>query len=223
MAHRVSLFPPAKRRQPQEESDLQSLLGPPPLLEGEDAVAYDALKSRILSAVKPQDAIEEIWVRDILDLLWETTRLRRQKAKLMHASARSGLYTLLRPLVDDLEMLRAPFLHDASSDETHYASLEELIRGWVLGEPEAVKEVKQILGRAGLDKESIAAQTLAVNCDVFEKIDRMIMQTEARRHVVLREIDRRRDALARRLREVSAEIVDGKFAVIAPPDREAAE
>ena len=192
------------RLAPEEESDLQSLLGPPPVLEGEDASAYEALKFRILSAVKPEDAIEQMWVRDVLDLLWETTRLRRLKAKLMHAAAHEGLERLLRPLVD-------------------YTSLAKLVQGWALRNPETVKEVNEILRQAGLGEEAIAAQTLAAELDTFEKIDRMIMQTEARRHVVLREIDRRRDVLARRLREASAGIEDGKYALIAPPAQEAAE
>jgi hypothetical protein len=189
---------------PKKEPDLQSLLGPAPVVEGEDASAYEALKFRILSAVKPEDAIEQMWVRDVLDLLWETTRLRRLKAKLMHAAAHKGLMRLLRPLV-------------------HYTSLDELVKGWALRNRETVKEVNEILKQAGLGEEAIAAQTLAAELDTFEKIDRMIMQTEARRHVVLREIDRRRDVLARRLREASAGIEDGKYTLIAPPAQEAAE
>ena len=192
------------RLAPEEEPDLQSLLGPPPVLEGEDASAYEALKFRILSAVKPEDAIEQMWVRDVLDLLWETTRLRRLKAKLMHAAAHEGVKRLLRPLV-------------------HFTSIDELVQGWALRNPETVKEVNEILRQAGLGEEAIVAQTLAAELDTFEKIDRMIMQTEARRHVVLREIDRRRDVLARRLREASAGIEDGKYALIAPPAQEAAE
>jgi hypothetical protein len=192
------------RRQLEKEADLDSLLGPPPLLKGEDATAYQTLKIRILSAVKPEDAIEEMWVRDILDLLWETTRLRRLKAKLMNVAAHEGLKSILRP--------RVSFLY-----------LDDLVEGWAQRNPEIVTKVMLILKSAGLDEEDIAAQTLAVECDTFEKIDRMIMQTEARRHVVLREIDRRRDALARRLREVSAQIEDGEFKVIAPPDRKLAQ
>ena len=71
-------MPRQVRLAPEKEPDLQSLLGPPPVLESEDASAYEALKFRIFSAVKPEDAIEQMWVRDVLDLLWETTRLRRQ-------------------------------------------------------------------------------------------------------------------------------------------------
>jgi len=90
---------PAMGRRPEREY-LDSLLGPPPLLEGEDATAYHKLKISIFSAVKPEDAIDEMWVRDILDLLWETTRLRRLKAKLMHVAAHEGLENILRPRVD---------------------------------------------------------------------------------------------------------------------------
>ncbi len=53
---------------------------------------------RIRSAVAPNDIIEEIWARDVLDLLWETLRLRRLKAKLMRAAAHERLDELLRPL-----------------------------------------------------------------------------------------------------------------------------
>jgi hypothetical protein len=45
-----------------------TLLAPPPLIEGENALAYGELINRISSAVKPKDILEEIWVRDVVDL-----------------------------------------------------------------------------------------------------------------------------------------------------------
>ena len=75
-------------QQPSESNrDLQSLLGPAALLEGEDPSAYDELWRRMKTAVAPADTIEEMWVRDIVDLLWETLRYRRLKAKLMQSAA----------------------------------------------------------------------------------------------------------------------------------------
>jgi len=62
-----------------------ALFGPPPLLEGEDAAAYDELLVRISGAVKPTDIFEEIWIREIVDLVWGAFRLRRLKANLMTA------------------------------------------------------------------------------------------------------------------------------------------
>jgi hypothetical protein len=55
------------------------LFGPPPLIEGEDAAAYDELLLRISAAVKPADILEDIWVREIVDLVWSAFRLRRFK------------------------------------------------------------------------------------------------------------------------------------------------
>ena len=48
--------------------------GPAPLIEGEDAGVYDELLLRISAAVRPHDIFEEIWVRDIVDLVWEAFR-----------------------------------------------------------------------------------------------------------------------------------------------------
>jgi hypothetical protein len=67
--------------------------GPAPLIEGEDAGAYDELLVRISSAVRPADIFEEIWVRDVVDLVWEALRLRRLKA------GAKALAQNLRPLV----------------------------------------------------------------------------------------------------------------------------
>jgi hypothetical protein len=63
------------------------LFGPPPLFEGEDPKAYDEFLTRISTAVKPVDIIEDIWVRDFVDLTFDVFRLRRLKANVMMANA----------------------------------------------------------------------------------------------------------------------------------------
>lgn len=203
MSRKTPPLAPAEPPRAEPPADLQSLFGPAPLLAGEDASAYEALKGQIRAAVAPNDVIEEIWVRDVLDLLWETMRLRRLKAKLMQAAAHEGLDKLLRPLTGMLEP-------------------QDLSKAWARRDASSVKKVDALLQQAGLDQEAIAAQTLAVKLDAFERIDRMIMQTEARRNMILREIDRHRDVLARRLREASAMIEDAEFAVIGAPEADAA-
>jgi hypothetical protein len=55
------------------------IFGPAPLIEGEDAAAYAELLVRISAAVKPADILEDIWVREIVDLVWSAFRLRRFK------------------------------------------------------------------------------------------------------------------------------------------------
>jgi hypothetical protein len=70
------------------------LFGAPPLLAGEDAAGYDELLARISSAVKPSDVIEEIWVRDIVDLTWEIFRWRRLKTGIL-AMAQSPVHSFI--------------------------------------------------------------------------------------------------------------------------------
>src|SRR5882724_9345772 len=82
-----------------ERAGRLALFGRPPLLEGEDTAAYDELLVRISGAVKPTDIFEEIWIRDIVDLVWEAFRLRRLKACLMTAGARKALTKGLAPVV----------------------------------------------------------------------------------------------------------------------------
>ena len=42
-----------------------ALFGPPPVIEGEDAAAYEQLLARICAAVKPVDIIEQIFIADV--------------------------------------------------------------------------------------------------------------------------------------------------------------
>ena len=61
----------------------ETIFGPPPVLPGEDASAYEALLACVSADVKPADIIEKIWVRDIVDHTWDIFRLRRIKVSLV--------------------------------------------------------------------------------------------------------------------------------------------
>jgi hypothetical protein len=183
----------------------RALLGPRPLIAGEDGSDYDDIRLRLIADVMPEDFIEEIWARNVVDLVWESIRLRRLKAQLMQAAAHEGLEEVLAPLFD--------------SDDA-----EELARKWAGGDEAATREVEEALGRASLTVDAVMAQTLAIRIDDFERIDRMITVAEARRDAVLREIARHRAAFGHALRRAGQEAVDAavdaaveaEFADVAP-------
>ena len=160
--------------------------GPAPLIEGEDAGAYDELLLRVSTAVRPQDIFEEIWIRDIVDLVWEAFRLRRLKACVMTAGARIELAERLAPVVG-------------------WPQAHGLARSWAARAPGALAEVEEHLATAGIGLETVAAQGLCFKLDFIERIDRMIMAAEARRNAALREIDRHRATLGRQLRQAVLE------------------
>jgi hypothetical protein len=111
-----------------------ALFGPPILLEGEDAAAYDQLFARICSAVKPVDIIEEIFVADLVSLEWEVLRWRRLKSSLIQARGRRVLQNFLEPIRKDWVQ-----------DEPFPASRLDMIR-----EDQATKDAPAARARAPL-------------------------------------------------------------------------
>jgi hypothetical protein len=203
------------KRRTLEPTRRLDLFGPPPLLEGEDAAAYDELLLRVSTAVKPVDILEDIWVRDIVDLTWEVFRLRRLKMNLMTASAYKALVTVLEEIGDIDEETHDSDEETGGPDEM-MGDLDNiaLAKDWARRNPEAIKEVNRILSSAHLTMDAVMAQTLFNNIDHAERIERMSALAEARRNLVLREVDRHRATLGQDLRRTVRHIEDGKFQVL---------
>lgn len=169
----------------------------PPLVRGEDAAAYRELSARITAAVAPENVIEEIWVRDVVDLVWDAVRLRRLKAGLFTVGASDGMAKLLRAIGEQYDFKA---------------------RDWAARKPAAVAAVNTQLSAAGLDMNDVTTSTFAVRIDQFERIERMLAAAELRRAAALNAIENRR--VAERLRaaalaaEQDAAPVDGEFALV---------
>ncbi len=185
-------------------SDAARFFGPPPLFVGEDPTQYEAMRDQISRAVGPLDFLEEIWVNDVIDLVWEAQRLRRLKAALLQARMHQSVETVLKPLMG----------------KYGYSEAQDLAREWATREKKAIKEVALHLEQAGLTMETVKAETLASNLDDFERIDRLIASAEARRDASLREIDRHRFGLGAALRQAADEIEDAEFTEIPPAETE---
>lgn len=173
-----------------------AMFGVPSLLEGEDAEAYHAMMARVRAAVKPNDVLEEMWVQDCADQFWETLRLRRQKSELIKANMYRGLKIVLEPLCG-------------------YKEAEELTSGWSLRDEETIERINELLESAHLSMAAVEAQAMAEVIEQAERIDRMIVTSEARRNATLRELERHRGALARMVRQESLKIEDAKFVELA--------
>jgi hypothetical protein len=187
--------------QPTTEPARLSCFGPAPLFEGEDSAGYDELLARVSGAIKPADIIEEIWIRDIVALTWEALRLRRARTALLTANRYAGLKRVLKPLCG--------------------TKAYDLSEQWARREGEAVAAVDRHLATAGLTMDAVMAETMSVEIELVEKMDRMIASAEIRRNATLREIERRRSDLAARLREATRDadnVQEAEFQMIdAPP------
>ena len=198
-----------------EGTDVQALLGRPPMLFGEDERAYAELLARVQGAVRPKDILEEFWVRDVVDLLWETLRLRHMKASLVTVATRDALAEILAPIVNGVGSGDADaFALDLVLRET---PAQKLATGWYRREGKAVEEVEKILRGADLSVDVVTAVALRRSLDDVERIERMIVSAEARRSAVLREVARHRAAFAEDLRRSSGSVRDAEFTEVGRP------
>jgi hypothetical protein len=190
------------------------LLGPPPLLEGEDVAAFNDLLARVSAAVRPADILEEMWLREYIDLAWEVLRYRRLKAALINSEVCLGLaqqltrlirVRLTSPCKGEVGAQSAPGGGDTASDEQPPPSAYALAERFMARDPQAIEEVEALLASAGQGLDEALARALACRISDVERIDRMIASAETRRNGVLRELERHRATLGAELRRVIRE------------------
>jgi len=146
-----------------EDSDF---VDAPPLIPDESLMAHQALLARVTNAVAPKDIHEEIWVRDVVDLVWDCIRLRRLKLNFLATSARQRLEQVPPPLREA----------DLCSLGGYPATITS--QAWGRQEPKDLDLVNRRLASSGLSMEAVMAATQAMHLDSFE---RMIASAEARR------------------------------------------
>ena len=146
--------------------------------------------------MKPVDFLEIMWTRDIVDLQWEIIRYRRIKAdaityyhegRCLERSAQA-------------EISEREFRAKATKKEIAAYEARRLERSAQIGEET----------RAKLLKNDIAA-VVAFRIDALERIDRMVMNMEARRNAAYREAERHRIGLGDRLRHATEQVEDAEF------------
>jgi hypothetical protein len=137
--------------------ELWAIFGPPQLLEGEDADAYDELLAQVCAAVKPVDMIEKMFVVDVVSLEWELLRWRRLKLSILrglrlHALERflgEHLIYLANELAEVLRGILPEQQADAAADLAEKCCSEE---------PDAVERVDELLGEIGSDIDQVVTE-----------------------------------------------------------------
>ena len=194
--------------------EIRDMLGKPPLLATEDPNQYDALLTELAREVRPSDFIEWLWVKDIADLTWDIFRYRRIKASYVDGRFRSALVQQLnlalqrdkRAAHPDKSALR--FDHDRILDEANKLATD------FLANANTKEKRDKWLKAHGVNAESITATFFDDEVDELEAIERMLASVEYRRNNALHEIERRRNALGRALRQTSDRIIEGEASLV---------
>jgi hypothetical protein len=73
--------------------------GPAPPLYDENENDYKEIANIVRKQLIPTNILEEVWVEDYVDLLWELMRLRRYKSKLLCTAATDSGVRVISPLM----------------------------------------------------------------------------------------------------------------------------
>ena len=171
------------------------LFGSPPILEGERAKDYYELLERLFSAIGPTDFIEEIWARDLTDVVWSKFRLRRILAALLDdevwdkvndeaAECAGQEAKLLETTEEEKEEM------DKLLDSDFELTWEERVAKY----PRANDKFQALWSKAkaDLDFDLIQARVITRNLDEIERIEFLIAIAQRRIDEVIRELDRHR-------------------------------
>jgi len=184
---------------------LGSSMPVPPLIDGESEADYHAFRESCLRAVRPKDAIEKIWLQDFIDYSWEATRFRRMKVALIQATRREAVERLVKDCL--------------GSDLLTWDAAKSLAQGWSSSNEDSVAEVNALIEQHGHNFDTVLAMAVSLKLKDLERIDRLIASYDYRRDAAIRELEKRRDLLAKRAREIA----DAKITDIKVEKLEAAE
>jgi hypothetical protein len=170
------------------------LFGPPPILEGENAKDYYELLERVFSAIGPTDFIEEIWARDLTDVVWSMFRWRRILAALLDDDVWDKVNNKASERAEqEAKLLELPEKEKEEMDkllDTSDLTWEESMAKY----PRA-NDKFQVLwskAKADLNVDLIQARVITNNLDKIERIECLIAIAQRRIDEVIREFDRHR-------------------------------
>ena len=140
-----------------------ALRSKPPVLRSETADEYISLHKNSVEEIRPQGAIEAVYVEEITDLIWEIKRLRSCKVSVIHQMSRRALKSLLTELLPASQNIKA----------------QALTERWF--EDAAGKEaVSEILKRFDLDEFAIEAEAIKLASEQLEWLDKALVSAGSR-------------------------------------------
>ncbi len=174
-------------------NDIAALFGSAPILKTEDEEIYWNCMERVVKCVEPQDVIEWLWVKDVVDLSWEILRFRRLKIDLVEIDREDKNATIEW----EREHFDEPYVDFMSGKRT----------------PRDTADIEARKHKQLLDTETDSVKLLFKHIEEYERIEKLLTSAELRRDKILREIELRRDHMSRRLRAASDEILDAQAQV----------
>ena len=163
-----------------------NLFGPHPVLEGEDPETFEQLFGRVCAATKPVDAVDELFVYDVVCHEWEAVRWLRAKAILVRTHTRKALHQFLTKQLD--------YSH---YEELFQNDLAEILRDIV--PPSRQGTAAALAAACARNEPAAVAEVTKILADVKDTIDNRLDDAQARKASELLSKYRQHDPAAENL------------------------
>jgi hypothetical protein len=190
--------------------ELTRLFSDPPLVGKESREDYERLFISIANAAKPADSIAWLFVRDLTDLSWEIIRERKLKQQVLNYSYRQEIRRLLTPPRDSEALGQLMTFFPSPEAQKIASEVDEKVKQWA-NDPKARQKIEKGLADQGHDAASISRMAQVACDEQVDAIDRRIASYELRRMAALRMVENYNEALSRRLKAASADVIDAEF------------
>jgi hypothetical protein len=155
---------------------IKALMGPPPLMKGENAEEYWKWWSTFVKGYAPKCLSDWLEINELAHKHWEQRRLRRWASALIEGA-------VVRALSDMLVQRghNAIFVQKAARD--YFGS-----------DPKAERAARETVGKYGITDDQILAEAMRIRGNEMLLIDRMDSYRANSSRLLRKEIDRRFDA-----------------------------
>ncbi len=180
-------------------SRLSAALGPPGLLPEEDAGAYDLIEAEFFNIISPRNIVEQTWVRELTDGVWEERRLLQAKAVSMKLGRRLGV----EATVEAVQGPRLTPLGYGTPPATK-ASIN-----FMSGNRDAEETYADCAEKIGLTEGDDVAAIYVARLGQLMRIQDAIDRGRRNRSRLLHDIERRREDMAKLARTASERLLEG--------------
>ena len=171
--------------------EIQQLFGSPALLATEDRKLYDRLLEATALKEKPKDAVEWLFIKEIVDCSWDVLRAHRFKNAIVKLQRKRAIKGVIKK----------------AAPEQSTQQQDQMATGYFTNTTVRA-QVDKILGSLGLSADCIDAQAICDASAELATINNLQGSAAARRNSALRELDRHRQELQVRSSRNDAATID---------------
>jgi hypothetical protein len=146
-----------------------------PIVKGESQVDYERLLHSLVEMIDPQNVMEWVLLKNLLDLIWEERRYMKAKAAITSMTVKEALRLILESILP------------ADLAERTWA-VKKYAEDWFKGDEERLAVLK-LMEPYGLSEDSVVAQALTLRLPEIEKLEQVLRQVRLGKAATTRELE----------------------------------